>query len=341
MINLNPSATTILARRPVSIVDTVASVTPENMLLDQNRFALDVSNMVVNRINNLFSVTTTTGQTINYLTLKFTNYEDMIVLNNTTQFNDLIYDPVTAARQSRLSLVASTSTEWDGQLNAQGFILNLNNVKQWQPYTKYTKGEMVLYKNTYWQALIIVEPSEIFNYANWIKSDYQAIDNGLLPNLANKANQLVDTYNVYQANLTSDNDLFAFGLIGFRPRSYMTNMNLNGVTQVQLYQQFIGTKGTVRAAEIFNLANLNNKESGDYNIYENWGILAGTYGAQANKSFFEIQLNEAKLSYNPSTIQVINPGQVSDANQTLYLDNLWKESFMSLTPACKKRQNLL
>jgi len=327
MINLNPSATTIVASRPVSIVDTIASVTSENMLLDQNRFALDVSNMVVNRINNLFSVTTTTGQTINFLTLKFTNYEDMIVLNNTTQFNDLIYDPITAARQVRLTLIASTSTEWDGQLNAQGFILNLNNVKEWQPYTKYTKGEMVLYKNTYWQALIIVDPSEVFNYANWIKSDYQAIDNGLLPNLANKANQLVDTYNVYQANLTSDNDLFAFGLIGFRPRPYMTNMNLNGVTQVQLYQQFIGTKGTVRAAEIFNLANLNAKESGDYNVYENWGILAGTYGAQANKSFVEFQLNEAKLSYNPSTIQVINPGQTSDANQTLYLDNLWKESF--------------
>jgi hypothetical protein len=241
MINLNPSATTITASRPISIVDTIASITPENMLLDQNRFALDVSNMVVNRINNLFSVTTTTGQTINYLTLKFTNYEDMIVLNNSTQFNDLIYDPITAARQVRLSLIASTSTEWDGQLNAQGFILNLNNVKQWEPYVKYTKGEMVLYKNTYWQALTIVDPSEVFNYANWIKSDYQAIDNGLLPNLANKANQLVDTYNVYQANLTSDNDLFAFGLIGFRPRPYMTNMNLNGVTQVQLYQQFIGS----------------------------------------------------------------------------------------------------
>ena len=327
MINLNPSATTIVASRPISIVDTIASITPENMLLDQNRVALDVSNMIVNRTNNLFSVTTTTGQTINFLTLKFTNYEDMIVLNNTTQFNDLIYDPITAARQVRLSLIASTTTEWDGQLNAQGFILNLNNVKQWQPYTKYTKGVMVLYKNTYWQALTIVEPSDVFNYTNWIKSDYQAIDNGLLPNLANKANQLVDTYNVYQANLTSDNDLFAFGLIGFRPRQYMTDMNLNGVTQVQLYQQFIGTKGTIRAAEIFNLANLNKKESGDYNIYENWGILAGTYGAQANKSFFEIQLNEAKLSYNPSTIQIIEPGQVSQANQTLYLDNLWKESY--------------
>jgi hypothetical protein len=327
MINLNPSATTISASQPISIVDTIASVTPENMLLDQNRFALDVSKMIVNRNGNRFSVTTTTGQTINFLTLKFTNYEDMIVLNNTTQFNDLIYDPITAARQYRLSLIASTTAEWDGQLNAQGFILNLNNVEEWKPNTKYTKGMIVLYKNTYWQSLVISDPAEKFNFNNWIKSDYQLIDNGLLPNLANKADQLVSAYDVYQANLTSDNDLFAFGLIGFRPRPYMTNMNLNGVTQVQLYQQLIGTKGTLQAAEIFNLAQLNKKESGDYNVYENWGILAGTYGAQANRSSFEIRMNQALLSYNPSTIQIIAPGQTSKANQSLYVDDLWKESF--------------
>ena len=332
MINLNPCATTITAGQPISIVDTIASLTPENMLLDQNRTVLDVSKMVVNRDGNQFSVTTTNGQTINYLTLKFTNYEDMIVFNNVTKFTDLIYDPITAARQVRLSLIASTTTEWDGQLNAQGFILNLNNVKQWQAYQRYTKGDMVLYKNTYWQSLTVSEPQAKFNYNEWVKTDYQAIDTGLLPNIANKADQLVTSYDVYRANLTSDNDLFAFGLIGFRPRPYMTNMNLNGVTQVQLYQQFIGTKGSLNAAEIFNATQINGKESGAYNIFENWGILSGTYGANANKSYFEIQLNEALLSYNPSTIQIINPGVTSYANQTVYLNNLWKESYAITSP---------
>jgi hypothetical protein len=332
IINLNPSATKITASQPISIVDTIASVTPENMLLDQNGNALDVAKMVVNREGNSFSVSTLNQQTINYLTLKFTNYEDMIVLNNTSQFRDLIYDPITAARQSRLTLIASTTTEWDGQLNAQGFILNLNNVKEWSSNTTYAKGEIVLYKNTYWQALVISQPQQTFNYTNWVKSDYQLIDQGLLPNLANKADQLTTAYDVYQANLTSDNDLFAFALIGFRPRPYMTDMNLNGTTQVQLYQQFLGTKGTLRAAEIFNGANINNKESGSYNIYENWGVLSGTYGAQANKSYFEIQLNQALLSYNPSTIQIIVPGQTSQANQSVYLKNLWKTSYNITSP---------
>ena len=326
MINLNPCATTITASQPISIVDTIASITPENMLLDQNRTVLDVRNMIVQRNGNQFSVTTTTGQTINFLTLKFTNYEDMVVLDNTSQFNDLIYDPATGARQSRLSIVAATSTEWDGQLNAQGFILNLNNVKPWDAYTKYTKGNIVLYKNTYWQALEIIQPQATFNYNEWIKSNYQLIDTGLLPNLANKADQLANTYSIYKANLASDNDLFAFALIGFRPRQYMSEMNLSGVAQVQIYQQFLGTKGTLQAAEIFRTANLG-KEVGQYDVYENWGILAGTYGAQANKSYIDIQLNQALLQYNPSTIQIINPGDTSQANQTLFISDLWKESY--------------
>jgi len=330
MINLNPCATKITASQPISIVDTIASVTPENMLLDQNHKVLDVRTMVVYRDGNSFSITTTNGQTINFLTLKFTNYEDMVVLNNTSQYNDLIYNPITAARQVRLSLIASTTTEWDGQLNAQGFILNLNNVKQWQPYTKYTKGMIVLYKNTYWQAITISEPQQTFNYNDWVKSNYQMIDQGLLPNLANKADQLVSAYDVYQANLTSDNDLFAFGLIGFRPRQYMTDMNLNGVTQVQLYQQFIGTKGTKLAAQIFSNANLG-KESGQYNVYENWAVLSGTYGAQANRSYFEIQLNQSLLKYNPSTIQIIVPGETSQANQTVFVNDLWRESYRITT----------
>jgi hypothetical protein len=331
LINLNPSATKLTASQPISIVDTVASVTPENMLLNQYRGVLDVKNLVVYREGDLFSITSTTGDTINFLTLQFTNYEDMVVLNNTTQYNDLIYDPSTGSRQYRLFMKAFTTTEWNGQLNAQGFILNLNNVQAWQSYQKYTKGEIVLYKNTYWQALSIVQPQETFNYNEWVKSNYQLINQGLLPNLATKADQLANSYDVHSANLNSDNDLFAFGLIGFRPRQYMSNMDLDITSQIQLYQQFLGTKGTLQAAELFKNANLG-KESGDYQIYENWAILAGTYGAQANRSFIELILNESLLKYNPSTVQIINPGTTSYADQTIFVNDLWKESYKITSP---------
>ena len=327
MINLNPVATTLKAYKAGAVVDTIVSMTPENMLLDQNRGTLPTRDLVVDRSGNYFTITSTTNQTISYLALRFTNYEHMVVLDNRSIFNDLIYDTITAARQNRIRITASTTTQWTGELDAKGFIYNdPRTVQQWQPYIKYTKGEIVLYKNQYWQAATIVQPKATFDFNDWYTSNYSAIQQGLLPNIANKADQLANSYNINTANLARDNDLLSYGLIGFRPRQYMAALNLDDVTQVQLYQQFLGTKGTNLAAELFTRADLG-KETGAYNIFENWGVLAATYGANANKSFYEVQLNQAYLQADPATIQVIQPGETSAADQTVYLANLWRESY--------------
>ena len=328
IINLNPAATEVSALRPGSIVDSIVIYTPENMLLDQNRQQFKSKNLVIQREGDSFTVRPAPGgsQTISFLQLKFTDYEDMIVFDNTTIFNDLMYDPITAERQNRLMMKAATSTQWDGTLNAQGFILNQNNVIAWSPNTKYTKGDIVIYKNSYWQASTIVQPKEKFEYADWYKSNYDRIQQGLLQNLANKADQLANSYNVQTANLNGANDLLAFGLIGFRPRQYMVDLNLDSVSQVNLYQQFIKTKGSLQAADLFTQVDFN-KETGQYNIYEDWGILVGTYGANANRSWFEVNLNAALLTGNPSTVQIVVPGETSGANQAILLSDLWSESY--------------
>lgn len=328
IINLNPSATQVSAFRPGSIVDSVVEYTPENMLLDQNRQKFEAKNLIIRRSGDSFSVLPAVGgnQTISFLQLKFTDYEDMVVFDNTTIFNDLMYDPITAERQNRLIMKAATSTQWDGTLNAQGFILNQNNVVAWKPNTKYTKGDIVIYKNNYWQASTIVQPAEKFDFNNWYKSNYNLIQQGLLQNLANKADQLANSYNVQTANLNNDNDLLAFGLIGYRPRQYMVDLNLDSVSQVNLYQQFIKTKGSLQAAELFTQVDFN-KEAGQYNIYEDWGILVGTYGANANRSWFEVNLNEGLLTGNPSTVKIVVPGETTEANQAILLNNLWAESY--------------
>jgi hypothetical protein len=326
LISLNPSAGTVKAYRPGSVIDSIVSNSPENMLLNQNRAALPTRDLIVQREGDSFSVTSPVKESISFVNLKFTNYETIIILDNLSIFNDLVYKPSTAQRQNRMQLTAATTTEWNGTLDAKGFILNEDNVKEWKPNRKYTKGEVVIFKNQYWQALDIVQPKLDFDFTDWTVSDYTAIQRGLLPNLANKADQLANTYNTQVANLESDNDLLAYGLIGYRPRQYMAALNLDDVTQVQLYQQFLGTKGTTRAAEIFTKADLG-KETGQYSIYENWGILASTYGANANKSFVEFRLNEAFLKSDPSTVQVIQPGEPSQANQTILLNDVWRSSY--------------
>ena len=328
IINLNPSATQSISFTPGAVVDSIVTYTPENLILDQNRRAFDSRDLIIYRQNNTFKINSAPGgnQTISYLQLQYTDYEDIVILDNTTIFNDLVFDPITAERQNRLKILASTSTQWDGTLNAQGFILNLNNVVAWKSNTKYTKGDIVIYKNNYWQAAGIVQPKSKFEYADWYKSNYDRLQKGLLQNIATKSDQLATSYDTQTANLNTDNDLLAFGLIGFRPRQYMVDLNLSDTSQVQLYQQFIKTMGSRRATELFTQSNFNNL-TGQYNIYETWGIQVGTYGAQANRSWFEVTLNENLLTGNPSTFQITLPGETSEANQDIMLSDLWATSY--------------
>ena len=331
IINLNPLANKLVVETPLAIVDDISVQTQENLVLDQDKSPLTTKNLIVDRENNRFSLEPTNNQTINYISVNLVSYENIMVLDNRSIFADLIYDPATGARQDRIKISAVTSVNWNGQLNAPGFILNQDNIQEWVPLRKYAKGEIVKYKNLYYSAIDIIQPSEIFNFNLWKRSDYTEIQTGLLPNLANKSNQLENSYNVYTANLERDQDLFSYGLIGFRPRQYMTALNLNDISQVNLYRQFLGTKGTVQAAEIFTFADLG-KGVAQFDIYENWAVQKATYGANANRNYYEIQLNEADLGANPSTVQVIFPGQQTLANQTVQVSDIWKSSTLISNP---------
>ena len=327
VINLNPTATSLTAVREQAVVDSIIAQTPENLILDQNRLTIPARELVVDRFENQFKVSTLNQQTISYLDLRYTSYENMVVLDNVSVFNDLIYNPATGARQSRVNISAAVSAEWNGQLDAQGFILNNDNtVEPWQSLKKYAKGEIVLYKNKYYSAQTIVQPAIEFRYSDWVESDYTKIQRGLLQNIPNLADQLASTYAVNQANLEQEQDLFAYGLIGFRPRQYMTDLNLDDVSQVNVYKQFLKDKGTIRSVRLLGNADLG-KETAQYNVFENWAILRGTYGATANRRFIEMRLNAGLLVSDPSLVQIIQPQQTSAADQAILYTDLWRESY--------------
>ena len=332
VINLNPANTTLMVSQPGAIVDSIIERDTTTSIQDQNKRKILINDLVVERIDNDFKLTSLTEQTINFADLRFTSYEHIMIFKNASVFGDLIYDPITAARQGRMQLTAGNSTDWNGQLDAKGFILNQNNVVDWLPNVTYTKGQVVKFKNQYYSALTIVQPKQEFDYVDWTLSDYNLIKKGLLPNLANKADLIQQTYNTVGANLERDQDLLAYGLIGFRPREYMANLNLDDVSQVNVYKQFLSSKGTKFSVDLFGTASFD-KEVADYTIFENWAVLKGIYGAQANRRFFDIRLNQAQLTSNPSTVQVIIPFEDSVANQTVQIGDLWRTSWNVTSPA--------
>ena len=331
IINLNPAATQISVTRPGAVVASLQPATLDNMVLNQNRRAIQPSDLVIDRYDNTFEIYSLNSDTINFLNLRFIAYEHMVVLDNRSIFADLIYDPITGARQSRIGVSGWLSGDWNGQVNAPGFILNQDNIKEWVPNQKYTKGDIVLFKDQYWSASTIIKPSVQFEYSLWLKSDYNQIQKGLLPNAANSSEQLSTAYSVYNANLEQEVNLFSYGLIGFRPRQYMQALNLDDVSQVNLYQQFLASKGTRPSLDIFSLANLG-KEIAEYNIYEYWSMLRGTYGANANSSYFELLLKENLLTSDPALIQVVLPGETSKADQQVFVKDIWKSSYRITSP---------
>lgn len=326
IINLNPAAEVFEIERTNEIADDIYKYGFQNTILDQNKKILTKNDVLIDRLDNLLRITSRSeGNTVNFVNLQFISYEHLVIFDNRSIFSDLIYQPVTGSRQSRVLVSGWLSNEWNGTLNVPGFILNQDNIKEWVPNKKYVKGEIVLFKNEYWTASEIIQPSQEFNYNLWFKSDYDQIQQGLLPNAATQSVELRNAYNINSANIDREIDLFSYGLIGFRPREYMQSLNLDDISQVNLYQQFLRNKGTVLSAEMFSLSD-QSKETTEYDVYEYWSLLRSQYGATANRNYVELLLDQALLPSNPGLIQVTLPQQQSLADQQILLENVWKTS---------------
>ena len=333
IINLNPNANKLYLQKEQAVVAPILGQGTDDFILNQNLKGINNDSLVFNRLDNIFEVKTTDENAIAYINAKFTSYEHVLVFDNVSIFNDLIYDPTTGSRQQRLKINGYSTGDWNGQVDAQGFVFNLDNVAEWSGTSKYSKGDIVFYKNQYYSAADRVPPSDKFNYTLWLETEYEQIKKGLLPNLSLKSDQLRDYYNSNVANLENDADQLGFGLIGFNKRDYLENMNLDDISQVNVYQNFTGSKGTKRAVDLFKSAKLE-KELTDYNVYENWAVKQGVYGANANRSYIELELNESLLTSNPSTVKLAtNDSDTTKADQTVNLESIYRQSFkINTTP---------
>lgn len=312
IVNLNPCATELQFNKELVVVDDILN--DGNQIIDQNGISLEPSDYDIVRLDNNFKVSTINGKNINFLKFKTTGYEHLMVLDNVSIFNDLIYQPITGLRQQRVRLVGFTTFGWNGQLDAQGFILNQDNVKEWEANKFYTNGSIVKFKNLYWSAVKKLNPSNTFDFNDWVEIDYDDIKKGLIPNASNKARQISEYYNKKTANLESDVDLLAMGLTGFRPRSYLTS--LDDVSQVNFYSEFINSKGTNSSINVFDGVNFNKKIT-NYDIYENWAVMESAYGGSGNTSFIDLELNDNKAQSNPTIVEVINDDSKQVSNHNL------------------------
>ena len=128
---------------------TVDDLTLKGALKDANGAVINPKFYDVSRIDNRVEILIDTENTQLYsAVMNPIQYEHALVFNNTTIFNDIIFQPELGNRHSRLKLVAARSGNWNGTLHAPGFFINEDKINTWQQYQDYKKGDIVGFQNT-------------------------------------------------------------------------------------------------------------------------------------------------------------------------------------------------
>jgi hypothetical protein len=321
-ININPNARSVVINKENSIVQPL-TFTKDNFVLNQNLIPISLTDLFVYRNGTEFSVKALNeGDAIAFMTANLSTIEHVIVFDNVTVFNDVIYNLITGLRQQRIFVSGTKSAEWNGTVNAAGFILNQDNIQEWQANVKYVKGMIVTFKNDYYIAnKITILPKNEFDYNEWSKTSYDNIQKGLLPNSSTRSYEATLFYNTVNPNLENDGDLLSASLIGFRPRQYFTDANFTDGTQINLYKNMITSKGTVDSVTKLQGVNIQQNQL-NYEIYENWAIKTGEYGGLMNQNFIEVTLNEYDLTGNPSILGITNNVAPNGIQQNIPLYNL-------------------
>ena len=322
LLTLNPAATVLKVNKDSQIVQPL-TIQHQNFILNQDSYPIQLNTLAIQRDNTLFDVRTLNqGDSMAYAQFSMSNFEHGIVFDNVTVFNDVIYNLVTGLRQNRITVRGTKSAEWNGTMNAYGFVLSQDNINEWSKAIKYTKGEIVKYKNKYWVSLKIIEPAAVFQERMWMNINYSAIQKGMLPNASTRAYESTLYYDTNKAALDQDANTLSYSLIGYRPRDYLALVDLSDITQINVYQNMIRDKGTSNATLAFNGANLPQGVI-DYQVYENWAIKVGEFGGVLNENFVEFRINQKNITGNPSIVSLTDGNSTPGTMQEIPLYSLF------------------
>ena len=340
VIVLNPTGDKVHMNTPGAVVGEIKQTSP-HQIADQNFQPIPDQNFTVKRIDNEFQLEVLDGRAIGFLEVSLVQFEHVLVFNNITVFNDVIYQAELGNRQLRLKLVGQVSNNWNGALAPSGYIYNDDNIPEWQQQKDYRRGDIVSYKSKFFVANSNLAGVNEFDYSSWSVDDFGKFNDGLIPNFSNLARVPEDFYEINNVNLESQTDLFGKGLIGFRRREYFDQLGLDDTSQIKFYQGMIQKKGTSDSVSAMTRARLRNDDS-DISIFEEWALRVGAYGATDSTAFIETRLDEGSITSNPvllafknsgdvATIDAENvfPGDIHDSSET-YDKNLFLEQTSAL-----------
>ena len=302
---LSPAAANIVIKSPQSVVNNIRDEFYGYSIyrVDGQLLAPEFAN--TSRQSNIFTLTPkNTNHGIYGAIFYLVQKEHAIIIDNTTLFNDIIYDLEPGYRQERIKILGYISTAWDGSFDIPGFVFDQALITNWSTWTDYNLGDIVKYKEFYYSAKAFIAGEEQFNSSNWTKLAEKP-KAGLLPNWDYKAEQFTDFYDLDTDNFDAAQQRIAQHLIGYQNRQYLENIIKDDVSQYKFYQGMISDKGTQNVlSKLFDTLSADDQDSLTFN--EEWAVRVGEYGAVDAFSEIEFKLDETQFKLNPQPIELVS-----------------------------------
>ena len=309
---VSPSARYMLVKSDTAVVDNIQNsfygykvyrvdgekIDPEftNTYREENEFSLSPQN---------------TNHGLYGAVLHTVQKEHVLILDNVTQFNDIIYDQAPGYRQERIKILGYVSANWNGSFNVPGFIFDTARIADWTQWSDYNLGDIVKYKEFYYSAKSFLPGVAEFDNSSWVLLEEKPTAQ-LLPNWDYRAEQFTDFYDLDSDNFDSEQQKMAQHLIGYQKRQYLENIIQDDLSQYKFYQGMISEKGTQNVFnKLFDVLSADGQESLTFN--EEWAVRVGAYGATDSYKEIEFKLDESLFKLNPQPIELtstINPSIV-------------------------------
>ena len=310
VITLSPSASRFKFRKDYHVVGDLLDPFYGYKIKNSSGSPLDYNFTRLNRDGNEFTLDiTNSADGVYFIELPLIQNEHVVLFDNISVFNDVIYDPTTGYKQDRIKALGYVSSDWNGSLNIPGFAFDQATIVEWEQYKDYSIGDLVKYKEFYYTATKKVTGSNKFTASQWRKLDEKPVSK-LLTNFDYRVNQFTDFYDLDSDNFDAGQQKLAQHLIGYQKRQYLDNIIQDDVSQYKFYQGFIQDKGTRNSIDkLFDSLASANKESVDF--HEEWAIQNSQYGATENFDEVEWQLDESKFKLEPQPVELVQTKPVN------------------------------
>jgi hypothetical protein len=317
VITLSPFANKLVFRSDQGIIDSVVDNFYEYSLLKADGAPFPKERFTIVRLDGEFVLSTiNTQEGLFFAKVNIVQKEHVLVMNNFTLFNDVVYDVETGYRQRRLKLKGFITRDWNGDFFSPGFVFDQATITDWQKFTDYNIGDVVRFSSKYYAAIKSVPGTESFDITQWAVLNEKP-EPQLLPNFEYKINQFEDFYSLDIDNFDIGQQAMAQHLIGYTPRPYLNFIIGDPIAQYKFYQGFIRDKGSRKSLDVLSKASLNSFRSTiDFN--EEWAFRIGYYGGFNTYQELETPLEFTKFVENPQIIEFVKDKPIAESGTVYY-----------------------